>query len=147
MSVMVSTVGRRPAVLTGFIGLILGAAFGIGLAWAIMSTSGQLGAGAIGRGTDVSNTQMGQALNEFGHVLREYGSASVAAPAPPSFAEGQRQAINEFGRLLRAYGAASVAPANEFGHVLREYGPVSVAAPLNEFGHVLRQYGAASNGN
>jgi ABC-type antimicrobial peptide transport system permease subunit len=147
MSVMVSTVGRRPAVLTGFIGLILGAAFGIGLAWAIMSTSGQLGAGAIGRGTDVSNTQMGQALNEFGHVLREYGSASVAAPSSPSFAEGQRQAINESGRLLRAYGAASVAPANEFGHVLREYGPVSVAAPLNEFGHVLRQYGAASNGN
>jgi hypothetical protein len=72
----------------------------------------------------------------------------VAAPAPPSFAEGQRQAINEFGRLLRASGAASVtAPANEFGHVLREYGAASVTAPANEFGHVLRQYGAASNGN
>jgi ABC-type antimicrobial peptide transport system permease subunit len=138
MSVLVSTVGRRPAVLTGFIGLLLGTAFGIGLAFAIMSAAEQPTAGANSiRGTTPSDSQS-QAVREFGHLLRTYGTASVAGPAPSGFAEGQRQALREFGYLLREYGTASVvAPA-----------PSTLAEQqrqvLREFGYLIRQYPAAS---
>ena len=70
MSVMVSSVRRQQAVVTGFIGLLLGIALGTGLGWAIMSAAEQPTAGASAiRGTALSGTQVPDALREFGYLI------------------------------------------------------------------------------